>query len=345
MHDAWFFIGVFVFIFLIWIATGGPTHPISFTGPTLAQPDVLGGGTYLSLPRANFGYGKASNVVLPGSTGSGSSLYGSQGSTGTAAPTETTYPSGVPGVTFSAPSPYRNVVSFSGYVANASSSDPKQEYVQIYVAQNSSTAIDISGWALRSAATDKVEVVPKGTTVPTSGVVNATEDIILSPGDSAYLISGESPVGASFRTNKCIGYFGSFQTFTPSLPLNCPAPSNELSSYYGTPYIHDTSCIDYVNSLSRCQTAVIPSSKNLTLTCEDFVDSHLNYNGCLANHRSESDFNGTTWYIYLGRRPLSQLKYTATYTEKQDAGPLWRAKYDVVQLLDDRGRTVASFNY
>ena len=66
-HDAWFFIGVFVFIFLIWIATGGPLHPIAFTGPKLALPGALGGGTYLSLPRAPYGVG-GSNISLPGSS-------------------------------------------------------------------------------------------------------------------------------------------------------------------------------------------------------------------------------------------------------------------------------------
>ena len=59
MHDAWFFIGVFVFIFLVWISVGGPTHPISFTGPTLSQPSPLGGGTYWQVPTAPFGVGGA----------------------------------------------------------------------------------------------------------------------------------------------------------------------------------------------------------------------------------------------------------------------------------------------
>src|SRR3989344_2824375 len=125
-HDAWFFIGVFVFIFLIWIATGGPLHPIAFTGPALAQPDVLGGGTYLQLPRAPFGVG-GSNVVLPGSS-SGSS-YGGSGS-GTPAP------SALGGTVFGAPSPYRNFVSLTTYVSSASSSNPANEYVQLSVAQN-----------------------------------------------------------------------------------------------------------------------------------------------------------------------------------------------------------------
>lgn len=317
MHDSWFFIGVFVFIFLVWIITGGPLHPISFTGPILPQPQELGGGTYLQLPRANFGLNNNYTVYLPGSSsGPGATSY-SYGQTIAA----------TPGVRYSPPSDYGNIVYLNHSVSNASSTDPKTEYIEISVAQNAAAAVKITGWSLLSGATSRSEVIPKGTTLPVSGVVNANEDIILQPGDRAYIISGESPVGASFRENKCIGYFGSFQKFTPSLPLSCPSASDELSTYYGTPYIHDPACIDYTNSLSRCQAAVSRTTK-LTSTCEDFVTSHFNYNGCLQYHRGDSDFAGNTWRIYLGRKTS-----------------MWRSRYEVVELLDDRGKTVASFTY
>ncbi len=324
-HDAWFFIGVFAFIFIIWIASGGPLRSPAINTPPLpsftASTSTFGGSrTYLQLPQSPYGVGNQV-VCLPGSTDcSGTGVSGTSAST--------PVPSGVPGVTFSPPSPYRNIVSINNYVANASSSDPSTEYVQIRVAQDASAAVDITHWVLQSGATGNAEIIPKGTQVPTSGVVNATDDIVLQPGDSAIIVSGESPVGASFRENKCIGYFSGFQIFSPSLPQNCPSASSELSSLYGTPYIHDPSCIDYTNSLSRCQTAVATQSSNLSLTCQDFLENYINYNGCLNTHRNDSDFNGTVWHIYLGRKTS-----------------MWRSKYDVVELLDDRGKTVTSFNY
>lgn len=220
------------------------------------------------------------------------------------------------------------MVSMNSYVSSASSSDPKSEYVEVSVAQNASQAVKITGWTLLSGATDNAELIPKGTRVPTSGVVNAGEDIILAPGDRAYIISGKSPVGASFRENKCIGYFASFQQFSPNLPQNCPAAANELSQFYGTPYNHDPNCVDYVDTLSRCQVALPPASAKLNLTCKSFLENRLNYNGCVANHKSDSDFAGTTWRIYLGRDTS-----------------MWRTRHEYVRLLDDRGKTVASFNY
>ena len=315
-HDAWFFVGVFVFIFLIWIATGGPTHPIAFTGPTLSLPGALGGGTYLQLPRAPFGIG-GTNVSLPGSS-SGGSAYG-----GTGAPA----PSTVGGTAFGTPSIYRGIVSLSHYVSSAGSSDPHNESLTIYVSSNANVPVDLTGWTLMSEATGNASVIPKGTETPTSGVVNQAQDIVLTPGERATVISGRSPIGASFRENKCIGYFSQFQTFTPSLPQNCPSPKDELSSLYGTGYIRDAACIDYVASLSRCQVALTPPP-TVSSACQSFLIKYLNYNGCVDAHKNDSDFLGNAWRIYLGR-----------------TNSMWRARHEVVKLLDADGKTVDAFTY
>ncbi len=320
MHDAWFFIGVFIFIFLIWAATGGPIHPISFGGPTLAQPDVLGGGTYLSLPRAAFGVG-SSNVVLPGSSGGGNSFYGSSGSSydGSSGGSSA-------GITFAPPSPFRGAVSMNNYVSNASSSDPRTEYVQISVAQNAQP-VNITGWVLESASSRNREVIPRGTRVPTSGSVNQANDIVLAPGETAYIISGRSPLGVSFRENICTGYLSTFQSFTPSLPQNCPAPVDEVRTFYANAFTSDPDCMEYVENLPRCEAVPFPDN-DLTRACRDFVKQHLTYNSCVTTHRADPDFNGRVWHIYLGR-------------DKH----MWRARYEVVLLLDAGGRTVASFSY
>lgn len=316
MHDSWFFIGIFAFIFIVWIITGGPTHPLSFAGPILAEPQELGGGTYLSFPRANYGIGH-SNVSLPGSSdgkSTGNSNYSSSASLG----------SGVP---FGETSLYHGFVSMSHYVSGANASNPKNESVTISVDQNATVPVDISGWTLESEATGNAIVIPKGTELPSSGTINAAQDIILTPGTNAIVISGQSPIGASFRENKCIGYFGTFQTFSPPLPQNCPTPSSELSTFYGTNYIRDAACIDYVNTLSRCQTTLTPPA-NATSLCQSFLVKYLNYNGCVDAHKADADFAGNTWRIYLGR-----------------TNSMWRTQHEVVKLLDASGKTVDAFSY
>jgi len=318
MHDAWFFIGVFIFIFLVWIATGGPLHPIAFTGPRLAEPGALGGGTYLQLPRAPFGLGN-SNVSLPGSSEGGGSL--SPGSSDTSVPTF------AGDTTFGAVSPYRGLVSLNHYVSSAGSSDPKNEYLELSVSQSATIPVDISEWTLTSSASGNSTRIPRGTETPASGIVNAAQDIILSPGDRAIIISGQSPIGASFRENKCIGYFSTFQSFSPSLPLNCPTPSDELSSFYGSGYLRDPACIDLVSKLSRCQVVLTPPVE-ASGACQSFLVKYLNYNGCVDAHRNDADFKGSTWRVYLGRTT-----------------PMWRTRHELVKLLDVNGKTVDAFSY
>jgi hypothetical protein len=157
--------------------------------------------------------------------------------------------------------------------------------------------------------------------------VNAAQDIVLSPGERATVISGQSPIGASFRENKCIGYFSTFQKFSPTLPQNCPSPSDELASAYGTGYIRDAACIDYVNKLSRCQVVLSPPV-TISGACQSFVVKYLNYNGCVDAHKNDPDFLGNTWRIYLGR-----------------SSSMWRTKHELVKLLDVNGKTVDAFSY
>jgi len=306
-HDAWFFIGIFILIFIIWAATGGPSHPLSFTGPTLQQPTPLGGGTYLQLPQSNFSIGESS-VSLKGSSG---------GSYGT---------SNLVGGTFGIPSSYRGLVSLNYSVYGAGSSNPNNEYIKLYVAQNAGVPVDISGWTISSDASNNSVTIPKGTEVPSSGTINAAQDILINPGTNVLLISGQSPIGASFKENKCIGYFSNFQKFYPNLPQNCPTPSDDLSSFYPD-YIRDSACIDYVKNLPRCQIELSPPP-TISGACQSFSIKYLNYNGCVDAHKNDSDFNGNTWRVYLGATK-----------------PLWRTKNELIKLRDASGKTIDAFSY
>ncbi|MFA5942316.1 MAG: hypothetical protein WC798_01445 [Candidatus Paceibacterota bacterium] len=315
MHDAWFFIGIFVFIFIIWIAIGGPTRPIAFTSPRLPAPGALGGGTFLQLPRAPFDIG-TTKVSLPSSSGG----------TNTAGRTVKPLPSFLGG-SFGEPSPYRGMATLRRNVSGAGASNPVNESVEITVAQNAGVPVNLSGWRLVSDATSKTATIPKGTEIPTSGTINESEDIVLTPGIRAIVISGSSPIGASFRENKCIGYFSTFQKFSPSLPQNCPMPQNELATFYEAGYLRDASCLDAVKKISRCQVMLTPPT-TVSNACQNFMVKYLNYNGCVTAHKNDTDFLGTTWRIYLGR-----------------TSALWRPTHEIVKLLDTNSKTVDAFGY
>lgn len=315
-HDAWFFIGIFAFIFLIWVATGGPTHPLAFTGPSLDQPQELGGGDYLELPRAKFAL-RRSYI-----SSAGTSNTSTRGVT-------SSIPSPIYGIPFGTPSPYRGVVSMSR-VSNASSTN---EYVTISVLRSAPEPVNISGWILKSEVTIKSAAIPNGTLIPRPGTVHTLQNIVLRPGDRALVSTGNSPAGTSFRENKCIGYYSEFQKFSPSLPRSCPSASSELSAYYGTSNVYDPGCIDYVKTVNRCETVLFPP-KTISLSCKKFAERYFNYNGCVAAHGSDADFDGTTWRVYLDR-----------VNSRGVTKPMWRAKREIVRLLDAQGRTVAQLSY
>lgn len=314
-HDAWFFVGVFAFIFLIWIATGGPARPLSWSGPTLAQPEELGGGTYLGLPRAPFTIGNA-DVTLPSSSNTRSykpfSVFGST----------------VGGLPFGTPSPYRESIRLNGYVSSASSTSARKEYLRFDVATSAPAPVAITGWRLTSEITDNTARIPDGSPVPRLGTVNARQPIVLSPGERAIVHTGRSPIGVSFRENVCSGYLDEFQAFTPSLPKACPTALEEFERIYGPYYVRDTSCIEYLKTINRCETVTYVSRRKIAAVCRDFALKNLNYNSCVASHRDEATFPGKTWHIYLNQ---------------EDS--LWRARGEIIKLFDVDMKTVGAFAY
>ena len=328
MNETWFFIGLFVFILVVWIALGGPARGISLSFPTISyQPTDVPVATStaasgLGLPRAPFGIGQTSIRLGDIYEGIGD---GSGSSGGAATPPLIN----VPGVVLPALSPYRGRVRLDYSVANASSSNASTEYVQLSVINDDGPSIDITGWQLISGATYKNAYIPRGTLLPVSGVVNPTSDIVLDPGDSAIIVSGTSPVGGSFRENKCTGYFGTTQTFTPPLTAACPTAANDLATFYGSQYIPKRTCIDFASTLPTRRTPV-SGVTSLSGSCQAFLETYMNYPGCVAAHQNNNDFASTVWRIYLSR--------------PSDA-PLWRSKHEVVELLDRNGFLVDAFSY
>lgn len=201
------------------------------------------------------------------------------------------------------------------------------EYLTLRAAAKNSGPISISGWSLRSAMTGRSATLPRGTRVPVTGSVNDEEPIVLSPGEEAIVVSGRSPIGVSFRENRCTGYLSQFQSFSPSLDSQCPRPEAEVS-FAQTNIGNDNRCLDYLESMSRCRIDTTPLPLELSQECRGFITTHVTYNGCVANHRNEPSFLGKTWRVFL------------RYEQ-----PLWKERREVVKLLDEQGKTVDVFVY
>lgn len=270
MQDGFFFLGIFILLFVVWVATGGPMRPISFAGPYLNPIHTT--GTTAQPYGDPSQYSSINSTVTVGLNGVNAS----------------------PNTSASA-----GAITLSRDTSGAMSTDPDQEYVVINVSAGASGNVSTAGWKLVSRTSGDGASFPQGAEVPVSGRVNALSAILLHPGDQAIVATGRSPVGISFRENECTGYLEEHQDFHPALSMNCPTPSQEFSSYYAKSD-DNGSCAAFVRSIPYCGTET-PSSANISSSCQDFVDERLNYNACVNTHHADPGFESTVWRIFLGQ--------------------------------------------
>lgn len=229
---------------------------------------------------------------------------------------------------FGDPSPHREQVSLSSSFGGARADRPSTEYLSLTASSLNTTPVDITGWSLQSLVTGVRVSIPQGVRVFESTQANTVDRIYLDPGAEAIVTTGPSPVGVSFRENICSGYLGQFQSFVPSLPQQCPAPSEELPSTLENLRTYGEQCIDFVRNLPRCSFYLDELPGSLSPACELFVKNALTYQGCVDAHRWRPSFIVGDWRIYLNQ-----------------SRELWQNSRDVIRLLDAQGRTVDVWTY
>lgn len=242
---------------------------------------------------------------------------------GTAPGTNASSPTGLPVATGDY-SPYKGVVSFSFINRGI---DASQEYVTLRMNYNTSSNVDVTGWTLKSLSSGVSVTIPKGTYLYFTDSQNVEDDIYMQAQDTLYLVTGISPNGASFKTNKCSGYLSQQQTFTPSLWTSCPAPRDEnLSSIPRT--LNNDACFDYIDSYPSCQIQTTSLPANWSYECTNFIYTKINYPSCVNTHKNDKDFYGHEWRVYLKR------------SER-----LWKDRREDVVLYDRQGKVVDEIKY
>ncbi len=193
----------------------------------------------------------------------------------------------------------------------AKKTNPQEEYVEIQASSNNKEPLFISSWSLEGVKGLEIKL-GQGAYLPYAAQVNPQENIFLKPGEKAYIITGKSPIGASFRLNKCTGYFEQFQDFAPRLPEQCPYPDEET-----LPSGLSDACLDYIERMPRCEIDIsIPWY--LDAACQNYINGNVNYNKCVELRRNDADFYKGEWRIYLGR-----------------SEELWKNKTETVILYDE----------
>lgn len=225
-------------------------------------------------------------------------------------------------------SPYRGLVTLSS--ANARSTDTKTEYLTLRAGKVGDQGIAISNWYFQSYVTDETAAISDGDRVITKWRQPLEGPIVLLQNEQAYVITNESPLKASFHENTCTGYLRSEKDFYPSLRMSCPAPLDEMKRY-GNIALDNDACYDFVGGLNRCSTPEDEAvdDANINGSCRRFVETSLNYNGCVTNHVNTPLFDDVgNWYIYLNR--------------DED---LWREKREIIRLMDEHDKVIDVVEY
>ncbi len=224
----------------------------------------------------------------------------------------------------STPSPYQNGISLVGINRN---NNPSSEYVTITMSRSAKANIDITGWTLKSLSSGQSFQIPQGVYLYFTNSGNSKDDIILTPGDTVYLVTGTSPNGTNFKANECSGYLEQFQTFTPYIQKICPLASNEnLGSIPRYPINND--CFDYIASYPRCKTQTDPLPAAWSLECKNFIQNTENYPECITLHKNDPGFYQPEWHVYLNH-----------------TGSIWQTEREDVVLYDRSGKVVSELKY
>lgn len=227
-------------------------------------------------------------------------------------------------------SPYHDKIRMSG-ISGLHQDDPNQEYITFFTNLKKDEEVNITGWFLKSEVTGYTLAVGKAALLPIP--FNKTEsDVILKQGDIAYLTKGFSPVGISFKTNECTGYFQEDRQFYPSLPTDCPAPRDEKLPNFSNDLDSNDECISLIETISRCTTKnsrfIRDLPDTITNSCKTYITTQINYNACVTKHLNDEKFAGSEYRLFFNR-----------------FGPLWRKTHDKINLYDQNGLLVGGTSY
>ncbi len=224
------------------------------------------------------------------------------------------------------PSPHAGSIVFHNRTSGIKESEPEREYFVLLVSSALPEPIDITGWKVFDKNKKISYSLPKGIKVLGTGGIQKAVPIRVGAGNTVIISSGRSPVGSSFRINKCSGYRSQFKNFTPTIKTQCPKPLDEFISFGSVPYT-DNKCFDIVNRMGTCTTVTdIPTG--ISDKCHELLENVITESGCVGIHRNDSDFFSSEWRLFLGSQR-----------------GLWRNEDNVLYLLDKERRLVTTLVY
>ena len=184
--------------------------------------------------------------------------------------------------------------------------------ISLQNSSNETSSIDVTGWQIKSNRGG--EYIAQAVNLYDPSGLTPAGDIILKKGHVLNIYSNNAPF--NLRLNKCIGYIGNVNKFTPALPRNCPyVNQSDISTFTGV-------CQQYIYSLGTCS---FPNTNSVSIpqtdyACRAYLDT-LNYGGCFKKHVNDADFLSNEWRVWAGSNVIDSV-------------------HDIVLLLDRNGLLV-----
>jgi hypothetical protein len=237
-----------------------------------------------------------------------------------------------PGESDPSRSPYADKIDVSS-ISNINPEDPNDEVITLYVNLDEEERLSITGWYFKSEMTGNQAVIGKAALLPFLNKGTESE-VVLKRGDTVYLSKGYSPIGVSFRTNICTGYFNENRKFYPMLPMVCPQAIEENIPRFSSHEDSQEACLDAIANVPLCSTRGSSYTRYLPdyvpSACKKYIETQINYDTCVARHYNDKDFAGNEYYLYF-----------------KSFAKLWRDynKKEVIRLYDNNGLIVDTISY
>lgn len=201
------------------------------------------------------------------------------------------------------------------------------ENIVLRASRNNTVPVSITGWHLESRETGVRVSIGKASVIHPDSF--SSEPVILGPGHSAVITTGEGPSTGlwphdevSFRLTKCSGYLTNHARYRPRIPRQCPDPEDHVPDDIRSEHL----CMEEViEEAGRCsQPQSIPDF--VSSECREWVRNNITLNGCRKRHRGDEDFLRDEWRIFLDR---------------EDA--IWDPDHEIIDLINEDGEVVDTY--
>ncbi len=210
---------------------------------------------------------------------------------------------------------YKNKIIVSSI--SGGSSNPQKEYI-VLRNKSSKEKINITDFKIETREY-QTYTIPKGHELPGFGAI-MQDDIILNPQEEARIYVGTQERKINFKENICTGYFDQYSDFGGVLTHDCPKIDT-----IGMLNFSD-GCRDTLRLMPKCK---MPDTKTyLDHTCNDFINTHYSYIGCVKDFKERSNFYKNRWHVWM-----------------QKTTNFFRDRYETITIRDKEGKIVQTYSY